>query len=284
MFRNKKIISNKSRIMTLSVLMSVYYKEKPEYLQQALKSIWDDQTVKPDEIVIVKDGPLTEGLNFVIENYCITAPIKILQLEKNMGLGNALSYGIQLCKNEIIARMDSDDISLPDRFFKQWEYLNDHPEISIISSNIDEFEFDVNKITATRKVPQSHEEIVKFAKSRNPMNHMAVMFRKQDVIKAGNYQAFNGYEDYYLWIRMFQLGFKGANIPESLVKARIGNNMIARRQGIDYFKQELKLQTTFYKIGFINFFYFMKNIFCRALPRLLPPLYLEKIYKLIRKK
>lgn len=270
--------------MTLSVLMSVYYKEKPEYLQQALKSIWDDQTVKPDEIVIVKDGPLTEGLNFVIENYCITAPIKILQLEKNMGLGNALSYGIQLCKNEIIARMDSDDISLPDRFFKQWEYLNDHPEISIISSNIDEFEFDVNKITATRKVPQSHEEIVKFAKSRNPMNHMAVMFRKQDVIKAGNYQAFNGYEDYYLWIRMFQLGFKGANIPESLVKARIGNNMIARRQGIDYFKQELKLQTTFYKIGFINFFYFMKNIFCRALPRLLPPLYLEKIYKLIRKK
>jgi glycosyltransferase involved in cell wall biosynthesis len=270
--------------MLISVLMSVYYKEKPEYLQQALESIWDNQTLKPDEIIIIKDGILTEELNSVIKNYCIIAPIKIFQLEKNMGLGIALSIGIQLCKNEIIARMDSDDISLPDRFFKQFKYLNDHPEISFISSNINEFEFDADKIVSTRKVPISPKEIEKFAKSRNPMNHMAVMFRKQDVLKAGNYQPFNGYEDYYLWVRMFQLGFKGANLPESLVKARIGNNMIARRQGMNYFKQELKLQTIFYKMGFTNFFYFSKNIFCRAIPRLLPPQYLGKIYKLIRKK
>ncbi len=266
-----------------SVLIPVYYKENPVFLKRALKSIWKDQTLKPDEIVIVRDGPLTERLDQVIEQFAQKAPVKIVSLKKNAGLGKALAKGILACSHEFIARMDSDDISVPERFQKQLEYLWNNPEVDLLSSNIAEFSDNPKKIVSIRKVPSTHEEIVRFSRSRSPMNHMAVVFRKQAVLNAGNYKPFNSYEDYFLWVRMLMAGHQAANIDEELVLARTGNNMLARRQGYAYFKQELKLQKEFYLAHFIHYETYLRNIMLRAVPRLLPLFFLAIIYRYLRK-
>ncbi len=266
-----------------SVLFSVYSREKAIYLSSALKSIWEDQSHKPEEIVIVKDGPLTTELDSVITEFEKVAPVKCLTLDKNYGLGIALAKGLAICSYDIVARMDSDDISRPDRFEKQIQFIADHPEYDIIGSNIAEFNQSEDDIVSFRKVPELSTVICSFAKRRNPMNHMSVMFRKDAVLRAGNYIPFQGYEDYYLWVRMIMTGSLLYNLQDNLVFVRIGKGMIARRQGIFYFKQELKLQKEFYLIGFINLARYMLNILCRAMPRLLPVGLLGYIYKIIRK-
>ena len=227
--------------MNFSVLIAVYQKENPDFLKLALESIWFQQTLQPSEIVLVCDGPLTEELNQVIEVFKLSAPLKVCTLNKNSGLGFALSEGLDLCSNEIIARMDSDDISVPDRFEKQIKFMTNHPEIDISGTNIAEFKESTDKICSYRRLPSRFNDIIQFAKRRNPLNHMTVIFRKTAVMNAGNYQPFYGYEDYYLWIRMLQNGSIIGNIPENLVLARIGNRMHSRRQGFKLFRQELKL-------------------------------------------
>lgn len=266
-----------------SILISVYAKEKAHFLRVALESIWDTQTLKPNEIVLVKDGPLTKELDEVIREFGEKAPLKIITLEQNKGLGYALAIGLENCSNEIIARMDSDDIASAERFEKQISYLMKFKEISLLSSSIAEFNSDPSITNSIRKVPEHHNEIQKFAKKRNPMNHMAVMFKKTAVLDAGNYQPFHGYEDYFLWVRMLQKGYKAANINENLIHARIGNNMLARRQGIKFFKEELRLQNEFLKMKFINRFEWLQNVVLRALPRLLPISLLKIVYKTLRK-
>lgn len=269
--------------MNFSVLMSIYCKESPEFFAQALSSIWYEQSIKPSEIVLVKDGPLTFELEAVINKYAKLLPLKIIALPENKGLGIALSEGLVHCTNDLVARMDGDDIAAPNRFLKQIEYFEQNPEISLLSSNIAEFELTPALIKSIRKVPQTHSEIVRFAKRRNPMNHMAIMFRKSAVLYAGSYQPFHGYEDYYLWVRMFLAGFRAANSNENLVFARIGNNMIARRQGLRFFKEELRLQGEFINIGFINRLEWVQNILLRAFPRLMPIFALKLIYRTLRK-
>ena len=275
--------SNLSRNKPFSVLLPVYFKENPEYFSNTLFSIWESQNLKPTEIVIVKDGPLTKELDEVIISHSRISPIKCISLEKNYGLGIALAKGLEACTNEIIARMDSDDIAQPDRFEKQVNFLANHPECDIIGSNIAEFNQSEQDVVSYRNVPEQTDEIASFAKRRNPMNHMSVVFRKQAVIDAGNYIPFSGYEDYYLWIRMLQNGSKFYNIQENLILARIGNDMLARRQGKKFFIQEFKLQKEFYRIGFINQFGYMVNLCLRAIPRLFPIWGLKYIYKTIRK-
>lgn len=270
-------------MLQFSVLISVYAKENPRYFDLALKSIWQNQTLKPDEIIIVKDGPIPGDLESILKNQSENIPIKIVSLSINMGLGYALSIGVEECSHNIIARMDSDDICAPDRFQKQLEYLKAHPEISLLSSNIAEFDEDPSLVRGVRKVPCKHIEILSFAKRRNPMNHMAVIFRKSAVIDAGNYQPFRGYEDYFLWVRMLHKGYIAANLNENLVFARVGNNMIARRQGIKFFKEELRLQKEFRNLGFIDLWGWSQNILFRAIPRLLPVFVLNLIYKTLRK-
>lgn len=266
-----------------SVLLSIYYKETPSYLSLALYSIWENQNQRPSEIVIVKDGSLTEELDQVIDTFSKIAPVKCLSLDKNYGLGIALAKGVEQCTNEIIARMDTDDIAQPDRFEKQVNFLLKHPEYDVVGSNIAEFNQSANDIVSYRKVPEKANEIALFAKRRNPMNHMSVVFRKEAVINAGNYIPFPGYEDYYLWVRMLQNGSKFYNIQENLILARIGNNMLARRQGKEFFMQELKLQKKFYKIGFLNRFDYFLNVLLRATPRLFPISGLKYVYKTLRK-
>jgi len=265
-----------------SVLISVYNKEHPDLLKSALQSIWDNQSLKPSEIVIVKDGKLKSKLEDTLRHFAERAPVKFVVLKKHKGLGLALAEGIKQCSNEIIARMDADDISLPHRFSSQIDFLNKNPDISLLSSNILEFSDNPGNPQSSRKVPDSHSKIIKFAKSRSPVNHMAVMFKKSAVLDAGNYQKFDIYEDYYLWARMLNKGYRAANIKDNLVYARFNNNTLSRRHGLKCFLQELKLQRSFYSMSFISVTRFIKNIILRAFPRLLPIWGLKIIYNTIR--
>lgn len=270
--------------MNFSILISVYYRENPTFLKQALTSI-EKQTLSPDEIILVKDGSLTPELDKVIISHSEHSKItyKIIELEENVGLGKALNEGLKHCSYEWIARMDSDDIALPERFEKQFAMLVKNPEIDILGSWICEFD-DVPEICKKmRKVPAAHRDIVKFAKYRNPLNHMTVLFRKSAVVEAGGYLPMNGFEDYYLWMRMLKAGKRFANIPHVLVKARTGRGMIARRQGWKYAKDEFSLEKAAHQIGFWSRADLVKNFFTRFLPRLLPVFIVEKLYNLLRK-
>lgn len=216
-----------------SVLMSVYVKEKAEYLRQAMYSIWE-QTIPTDDFVLVCDGPLSPELNTVIDDMLATHPdtLHVVRLEKNGGLGNALNEGIKHCKYELVARMDSDDISRPDRCEKQLGVFTTHPEVSICSGTILEFRDDVNTITGRRELPQNDKDIRSFSRKRNPFNHPAVMFKRSAVESAGGYdETFHLFEDYYLWIRMLQNGAVGYNIKEPLLYMRTPEDLYMRRGG-----------------------------------------------------
>ncbi len=188
--------------MLFSVLMSLYAKEHPEFLYRSLQSIWDKQTLKPAEIVLVKDGPLTPELERVISDFQTRTPLKVVALSKNQGLGKALNAWLQACSYDLVARMDTDDISKPERFERQVSVFEKHPEFSLVGAWIEEFIDAKEHIVAVRKVPERHEEIYSFAKS----NHPVVMFRKTAVLRCGNYRHCISYEDYYLWVRMLANG------------------------------------------------------------------------------
>lgn len=232
-----------------SVLMSLYKKEHPEYLRLALDSMID-QTVKPDEIVLVEDGPLTDELYAVVDEY--RPYLHIVMNEKNLGLGLALNVGLKACRNELVARMDTDDISTPDRCEKQLAYFTAHPETTILGGQIEEFIESPEKVIGKRVVPETNEELKKYMQKRCPFNHMTVMFKKSDVIKVGNYQDWYWNEDYYLWIRLALEGFKFANFPDTLVYVRVGKDMYSRRGGNKYFKSEVGIQKLMLEKGIID--------------------------------
>lgn len=267
-----------------SVLMSIYKNEKSEYLKQALDSILN-QTLLPDEILIVKDGLLTLELDKILDEYAAkNKTIKFLEFEKNRGLGLALRDGVVACKNEIIARMDTDDIAKPDRFEKQIQYLKDNPQIALLGSWVTEFSDNENKPDTVTELPCNYDDIKKFAKKRNPFRHMTVLFKKSAVINSGNYRDFLWFEDYDLWVRMLQKGFMADNIPEYLVNVRADKEMFARRGGRQYLKQDIKFQRFLLKIGYINFLEFVINIVIRGSVRLLPNNFRKFIYSNILRK
>lgn len=266
---------------SFSVLMSVYHKDNPIFLSQALASIWDVQTVKPSEIVIVKDGSLSVELEMVINNFLSLAPVKVIALPTNMGLGYALSVGLQHCTYDLVARMDSDDISLPYRFEKQIAAFQKYPMMSIIGSWIKEFSTDPKDVISCRIVPEFHKEILNYAHFRSPMNHVTVMFRKDDVLRCGNYQSFPSFEDYFLWIRMLIAKCQFYNLQESLVAVRTDLNMIARRGGWEYACNDVRFQFAMYSLKFINLFELVRNIILRFIPRILPNRIRALIYKFV---
>lgn len=223
-----------------SVLMSVYYKEKSEYLRESIESMIN-QTLPPHDFVIVKDGKLTKELEEVILLYKNRYPnlFNIVGIEKNVGLGRALNEGIRHCRCELIARMDSDDISLPTRCEKQIALFNAHPSYSIIGTFIDEFYDNSNNVVSSRIVPMEHQDIVNFSKRRNPFNHPTVMYKKSDVINCGYYRTLPGAEDLDLFSKMLHSGCKAANIGESLVLYRANENNFLRRKSWNYCKAHI---------------------------------------------
>lgn len=267
-----------------SVLMSVYHREEGECLREALRSVFE-QSAAPSQVVLVKDGPLTEDLDKVILDFTNKySSLKVVALSENIGLGMALNTGLAQCSHELVARMDSDDVAVSKRFEKQLKVFENDESIDIVGGWIDEFTNDCSIIEKSRKVPEKHDEIAQFAKMRNPLNHMTVMFKRDSVLSVGGYQPFYLFEDYWLWARMLMNGCIFHNLQECLCLARGGVAMAARRGGFKYAKSEIKLQYKFLKMGFINIFIFIKNVSFRFFIRIMPNCLRSFIYKKILRK
>lgn len=265
-----------------SVLMSLYDKEKPEYLNECLESI-SHQTLMPDEIVIVLDGPVNINLMTVLDKWIKIIPIVIYKIERNVGLGNALNFGISKCKNEIIARMDTDDICMPNRFDTQISLMNKYPNLSVLGGAIIEFSSDDEVFGGLKQIPLTHAEIVKYSKYRNPINHMTVVFNKAHILSVGGYRHHPYMEDYNLWLRLLSNNRIFLNISLPLVKARTGRDMIERRKGYKYILSEYELFKLKRQLAFGTFFELFPSFAMRVLVRLLPVFALSMIYKKIRK-
>lgn len=261
----------KQQYNTYSVLMSVYYREKATYLKEAIESI-QMQSFPTNDFVLVCDGKLTPELDRVIkdkENEMGTI-LNVIRLDENGGLGNALNVGIQHCKNELVARMDSDDISYPNRCQLQLDVFNACPMLAICSGIVEEFSESINFTEIKKVPPETQQEIIRYAKRRNPFNHPCVMYKKSAVIASGSYQPFYLLEDYYLWIRMLMAGFQGYNLQYSLLHMRAGKDMYKRRGGLSYVKSQLLLFKYMRDNGFINYHAYIENCFIRSIVSLVP--------------
>lgn len=270
-----------------SVLMSVYSKETRENLRKSIDSALN-QTILCDEFVLVEDGPLSRELNSLISEYIKKYKniIRIIKLEKNLGLGLALNRGISECKNELIARFDSDDISVADRCEKQLnEFINDK-NLDIVGSNHIEFVGDISntKSYLFKRLPITNGDIAKYARKRNPFSHSAIMYKKSKVILAGNYKNYYFVEDYDLWVRMIKDGCKCKNINEYLNYVRVSDDLYKRRGGVKYLKSILRFKWEMYKKGFSSFAdYFISS--ASSVMVCLMPIFLRNVVykKLLRK-
>ena len=236
-----------------SVLMPLYIKDDPDQFIESLESILA-QTAPADEIVIVCDGPLTDRLDEILDDYDARYPalFQVHRREENIGLGKTLARGVQLCRNELIARMDADDYSVPERCEKQLKLLSDRPEIDVVGSNVEEFIDSTDNVVAHVVLPETPEAAEKFAKRRCPVRHPALMYRKSSVLKAGNYRDYRRAQDYNLMVHMLLSGAKIYNIQERLVYMRVSADFYKRRGGWNYAKMSLKLKKEFYDCGFYS--------------------------------
>lgn len=268
-----------------SVLMSVYYKEKPEFLRQSMMSMFN-QTVPTNDFVLVCDGELTDELNAVIDEMQkhFENILNVVRLPQNVGLGKALNDGIKHCKNDLVARMDSDDISYPNRCERELEVFQKY-NVDIVSGTVEEFTYSPDDTYSERILPELHDEIALFAKKRNPFNHPCVMYRREAVQNAGCYQDFYLLEDYYLWIRMLMTGSIGYNIQEPILWMRAGNGMYKRRSGIKYAKSQIKLLKFMKDNNFISAGQRLKYSFVRVGSSVAPNFLRKFMYeKVLRKK
>lgn len=267
----------------ISVLMSVYKDEKAENFDLALKSILVDQQLIPNELILIVDGPISNELNTVVLKYLtkFSNIMSVYRLGSNHGLGYALRFGLTKCKYEYVARADSDDICNPERFKIQIDFFKNNPKVDILSSYIEEFEEDYFKPIARKELPLNHDGICKMAKFRNPINHMAVMFRKEKILNCGSYKELPYVEDYYLWVRAIVNGCTLANIDKCLVHARVGNGMIGRRGNRAYIKSWFKLNEFMLKNKIISTAEYMRNMTAICTFVYLPPCLKSLVYRLM---
>lgn len=260
-----------------SIITSVYKNDRPEFVQVALDSMLVRQTVKPTEIVLVRDGQVPIELETLLEKYEAEYPnvFNVIRLDHNGGLGEALKLGVDTAKYDIIARMDSDDICMPNRFDIQLQYMERHPEIDIVGGQMTEFIGVPDNIIGKRVVPCSNDEIYDYMKGRCALNHVTVMFRKAAVLKAGNYQDWFWNEDYYLWIRMMKAKCQFANVPDVLVNVRSGSDQYARRGGRKYYESEKGIKQLQLENGMISKMEYRHFIFQRYIIQVIMPNWLR---------
>lgn len=259
--------------LKFSVITSVYKNDKPEYIRVALNSMLVEQTVKPDEIVLVQDGPVSYETSRLLLDYKdkYGELFNVINLPENKGLGNALKLGVENAKYDVIARMDSDDICAPERFEKQLAYLDTHPECDIVGGQITEFIDTPDNIVGKREVPCSNEEIYQYMRSRCALNHPTVMFKKESLLKAGNYKDWFWNEDYYMWVRMMEQGCVFANLPDVLVNMRSGLEQYGRRGGKKYFDSEIGIKKLMLEKGMITRKEYIVNYVQRFIIQLMLP-------------
>lgn len=258
-----------------SVSMCVYGGDNPVFFDTALNSVID-QTVSPTEIVLTVDGPIPQPIEAVIEKYRnqlsqTGIQFQVIYLEKNMGHGEARRICFEHCSCDLIALMDADDLSVPDRFEKQLAFFEKNPDLSIVGGNIHEFIGTSDNCVGKRIVPETDVDIKAYMKKRCPMNQVTVMFRKADIAEVGGYIDWFCEEDYYLWIRLALAEKLFANVPENLVNVRVGEEMYQRRGGWKYFCSEAKLQGFMLKEGMIGLPRYAINVVQRLVLQVLMP-------------
>lgn len=263
--------------------MTVYAGDKSDYLRQSIDSMLA-QTVPTDDFVLVKDGMLTPELEETIASYieAYSGIFNVVSLPQNVGLGAALMEGLPLCRNELVARMDADDISLPDRCRKELEAFEKNESLSIVGSFTDEFSDSPDLIIRTRQVPLENTAILLASRRRNPFNHPSVMFRKSAVIGAGNYSPMRTNQDVELWVRMLNMGYKGENIGESLIKFRFDEGTYLRRKNRKNVSLMISLWSGFLKKGFCSPLDFLSVFIAQAAIFILPIPFVKLAYKIFR--
>ena len=267
---SKKNSDNKEYKYT--VLMSVYHKDDENYFFESLESM-AGQTIPPAQFVIVRDGKVGEEITSVIESfiekYSDCFQIDIVEIERCSGLGNALNEGLKRCQYDIICRMDSDDISAHNRVEKQLQAMEEH-HAQIVGCNVLEFKGDISNIISKRKVPKDHDEILRFAKQRNPFNHPSIIMRKDSILKAGGYIPYEWFEDYYLWVRMLQAGCRAYNVQENLLYMRAGEELFARRGGLKYGIKAVSFKWKIHRMKFSSFWDFIKSASIHFIVSIIP--------------
>ncbi len=276
---------NKDELSKYSVLMSVYKNDNARYLKMAIDSMLK-QTIAPEQFIIVEDGPISEKLENVIAKYEheYSSLFTIIRLKKNRGLGNALNHGIKICRNELIARMDADDISKPERCEKQLEYFKLHPETGIVGTQISEFIGAPGKIIASRVVPCDMDSIKKFSRKRSPFNHPTVMYRKSIINMLHGYSLYSRKEDLDFFIRAINYNVKVANLDEKLLLYRTSADNLQRRKSWINCKEYINIMYGFYKKKYIGYLDLMYVVFGQLIMYSMPMVVIKKLDKIFLKK
>ena len=252
--------------------MSVYKNDNPEDFRTAVHSIYQEQSVKPSEIVLVQDGPIPSELKAVVEELTAEIPVmKVIAFEKNKGHAAARQAGLENSSYDLVAIMDADDISVPNRFEMTLRAIEQHPDVTVIGGNIKEFIGDISNVAGSRIVPSEDKEIKDYLKDRCPMNLVTVMYNKNKVQEVGGFIDWYCEEDYFLWIRLALAEHKFHNIQENLVNVRVGEGMYQRRGGWRYFKSEAKLQKYMLDNQIINGGGYLTNVIKRLIVQVLLP-------------
>jgi glycosyltransferase involved in cell wall biosynthesis len=253
-----------------SLLLPVYHRDHPDHLRRAFTSAVQEQTRIPDEVVLVRDGPLGEPLAQAVDEVTATCPVPVnrIDLPTNVGLGPALDAGMRACRHDVIARMDADDISLPERFARQLPLIESGADI--VGSALIEFDQDEDVVVGVRTPPTTEDEIRSWARFHQPFNHPTVVFRRACVLAAGGYEDLPLLEDYWLFARMIQSGAHLANVPDPLVKYRVGAGAYHRRGGYALLRSEVELQRRLLEVGFLTRSQFTRNLAVRGAYRLVP--------------
>ncbi|PZU46014.1 MAG: amylovoran biosynthesis protein AmsE [Sphingomonas sp.] len=265
-------------MLPFSVLMSVYSKENSSNFRTSLESVYS-QSLKPSEVIVVEDGPIGEDLIEVINEYSsMYDNFVVVKLAINGGLGKALNAGLARCSHEIVARMDSDDICVPHRFEKQVGLLSANHSLSLVGSAVAEFVDDPVRLEKVRRVPLSHEQIVRRFSTLCPVNHPSVVYRRSAVMACGGYAEEFVQEDYHLWAKMLSAGSRFQNLDEHLVLMRTGQGLHNRRGGWRYAVSEMKLQLEFYRLGLVSAPRLLFNASSRTVVRIMPANVRKQVY------
>jgi glycosyltransferase involved in cell wall biosynthesis len=264
-----------------SLLMSVWRGDDPGFFEAAFRSAVHDQTRRPDDVVLVQDGPVPPPLANAIGELIESSPVPttLLALDANVGLGVALDQGMAACAHDIVARMDADDIALPHRFAVQVPLVEQG--IDLLGSSLLEFGDDPTDIVGRRVPPIEPEAIVRYARFHQPFNHPTVVYRRSAVEAAGGYRHLALMEDYLLFAKMIGRGARVGNVAEPLVLYRVGAGAYARRGGVTLLKSEWRLQRRLLDLGFTNRAQFVRNVAVRGAYRLVPEPIRRTAYRLL---
>ena len=266
-----------------SVLMTVYAGDDPAHFDVALRSVVA-QRAPADQIVLVCDGPLGEAHERVIERAIADgAQLDVLRLTANVGLIGALNAGLDRCAGELVFRMDADDVSLPDRFGVQREFMEEHPEIGVLGTAMNEFDLDPQRPVRMKPVPETHDEIVRRLPVRNPVNHPTVCFRRE-LVSADGYPALRFVEDYFLWAQLINRGVRFHNLQAPLVAYRFDAATIGRRSGWTNFRNEMALRWWMHQRGMLGLPGFVAVGVVQAIVRFAPAGLQRWLWRLTRRR